>query len=202
LGGNLEVRGFLQGEKEVGRSLAELAELSNLELNWPVEYMRFTLIYEGPLRAASSGDPRRDEKHDIRRKLHPQLLDVWQTHPELGKETFKTQQLKRSGGTLGEDIALPLPKAPIRDFVFVLLVSATLWAVCELDVLFLRREPPGGVVNFGGDLDNRLKVLFDALRMPDKSSELPPDAVARESEKPFACLLESDKLITGFRVDR
>jgi hypothetical protein len=171
-----------------------------IELNSAVEYMRFTLTYEGPLHAEKDKDTRVREKHDIRRKLHPQILDVWLTHPELGEETFRTQTLIRSGQS-ARDIGLELPKATIRDFLFVPLVNDALWAVCELDILFLRREPPGSIVNFGGDLDNRLKVLFDALRMPEHESELPPNVTAAQSERPFACLLQSDKLITGFRVD-
>ena len=68
--------------------------------------------------------------------------------------------------------------------------------------MFLRREPIGNMVfNRGGDIDNRIKALFDALRMPEKPDELPDSAMPEDSEKPFFCLLESDRLITSFRIE-
>jgi len=42
------------------------------------------------------------------------------------------------------------------------LVRNSLGLVCGIRVLFLRREPPGRVYQ-GGDIDGRLKTLFDAL---------------------------------------
>jgi hypothetical protein len=36
--------------------------------------------------------------------------------------------------------------------------------ICRLAITFLRREDPGAVVH-GGDIDNRLNTLLDALRM-------------------------------------
>ena len=50
------------------------------DLPCPIEFMRLTLTYDGPLHSATNKDPRAAEKNDIRRKLHPQLHDVWLTH--------------------------------------------------------------------------------------------------------------------------
>jgi hypothetical protein len=73
-----------------------------------------------------------------------------------------------------------------------------------LNILFLRREEPGSVVTQGGDIDNRLKTLFDALRIPLTAGELPTGFAPGPDEKPFHCLLESDALITqvGVVTDR
>jgi hypothetical protein len=63
----------------------------------------------------------------------------------------------------------------------------------------LRRDHPGNLVSYGGDIDNRLKTLFDALRMPNTCDELagvPPEA----DEDPFYVLLEDDALITKVSV--
>lgn len=78
------------------------------------------------------------------------------------------------------------------------LTTKKLFLVCQLDNLFLRREEAGQLVRHGGDIDNRLKVLFDSLRVPDleQVTKLTPTA----TEDPFYCLLEDDSLITGFRV--
>jgi hypothetical protein len=56
--------------------------------------------------------------------------------------------------------------------------------VCALDILFLRRESPRSVVS-GGDIDNRLKVLLDALRMPKNCDEVKGFAAPDFSETPF-----------------
>jgi hypothetical protein len=64
---------------------------------------------------------------------------------------------------------------------------------CSLDVLFLRRDCPGGLVKHGGDIDNRIKVLFDALRVP-ATSEL-PDVSPSDDENPFYCVVQDDKYI-------
>jgi hypothetical protein len=71
---------------------------------------------------------------------------------------------------------------------------------CALDILFLRRDGPGALVKSGGDIDNRVKVLFDALRMPQTCDEVCGEKPAQD-EEPFYCLLEDDKLISSVRVD-
>jgi hypothetical protein len=58
--------------------------------------------------------------------------------------------------------------------------------------MFLRQEDPGELVLQGGDLDGRIKTLFDALRVPDVD--------LAQAKNPTYCLLESDTLIDGFRV--
>lgn len=73
-------------------------------------------------------------------------------------------------------------------FRFAPLINKYYGWVCDLDILFLRREEAGAIVN-GGDIDNRLKVLFDGLRIPENMEEVKdekPDA----DEDPFYCLLE------------
>jgi hypothetical protein len=71
--------------------------------------------------------------------------------------------------------------------------------VCQLDILFLRREKPGSIVH-GGDLDNRLKTLFDALRMPFDDSELGKVGPTSPDELLY-CLLEDDSLISRVSVE-
>ena len=49
----------------------------------------------------------------------------------------------------------------------------------------------------GGDLDNRIKTLCDALRMPDADVE----ARYPQAQDHTYCLLESDTLISGLEVE-
>ncbi len=48
----------------------------------------------------------------------------------------------------------------------------------------------------GGDLDNRIKTVFDALRIPKGLEEMD----GKVQEEPIYCLLEDDRLISEFRV--
>ncbi len=174
-------------------------EKRDIELNHPVDFMRLTLTYEGALHAASSGNTQMPEKHRIRRAFHRQLMDIWNDPPlsdSLNRWKILSRQQQLDPGpnlsTYGVDVGA---------YRCVPLVTKRLWAVCELDILFLRRESAGGIVNQAGDIDNRLKVLFDALRMPLDANELPASAEPDSTEMPFFCLLENDSLITAFRIE-
>jgi len=80
---------------------------------------------------------------------------------------------------------------------YVPLVIRPMEYVCELDIQCLRRENPGQIVH-GGDLDNRLKTLFDALRIPLHADHA-PTTTGNEITTCF-CLLEDDALITDLTV--
>jgi len=85
-------------------------------------------------------------------------------------------------------------------FTFAPLVTAEANVVAELDITMLRPEAPGGLITQGGDIDNRLKSLFDALSMPPQSGALPAGAVPRPDEVPLFCLLEDDNLVVKVAV--
>lgn len=172
---------------------------------WPDEEgsedMQFRLVYEGPLPSAGRGNPRMHEKHEIRRQLHPQLRELVTTHPKIShrlvpmdgwpeNESY-TDVIGRMFSRCGFKFA-PLIGADVR---FLGNVSA-----CALDILFLRRDAPGGLIKSGGDIDNRIKVLFDALRIPENCGELPVGQPPTADETPFFCLLQDDSLITQVAV--
>jgi hypothetical protein len=150
--------------------------------------MHFRLVYEGPLKA--NGSVR--HKQEIRRYLHGQLSVLWRQPPldgyhELLKETpaqGETSILQKLGA-----------------YAFAPLVCKKLRLIAELHIVFLRPEAPGSLITQGGDIDNRLKTLFDALRMPKVEVELPDDDLPRPGEAPFYCLLEDDNLITAVSVE-
>lgn len=165
--------------------------------DWPestegLEEVQFRLVYQGKLHAASPSETRVKEKHAIRKSLHRQLSELWKVrpflkhYPERDKRVFERfvrcgyrfVPLIGSGG--GPDIFRP----PVA---------------CALDILFLRRDHPGDLIRSGGDIDNRVKVLFDALRMPQDCNELGGETPA-PGEDPFFCLLEDDRLITEVKI--
>jgi hypothetical protein len=151
--------------------------------------MRFTLTYTGSLKA--SGRP--DHKHDLRKKFHSQLKVLWQQLPLADYKDWYENQ----------DPATPAKvnlNRKVGSFSFVPLVSPDLDLVCELQITMLRPEPPGALITKCGDIDNRLKTLFDSLRVPKNENELPKGLKGSPDEVPFFCLLEDDNLITAVSV--
>lgn len=164
--------------------------------------MRFTLVYDGLLPAQNSGDGRVRAKHDIRCQLHNQLQQLWDSREPL-RANLNAWRARRASGHIETEAIHALTPYVCGPFEFTPLVRSNLSLLCELDILFLRAEPPGSVftANEAGDLDNRLKVLFDALRVPKDAAELPPGATPTADHNPFLCLLEDDKLITAVRLE-
>lgn len=146
--------------------------------------MEFRLLYEGPLKSNGSAQ----QKHEIRTVFHPQLRNLIE-RPMMGG--FKDLHDKNT------EFAT---RIKVRGFTFVPLISEKLTHVAQLDITFLTPEEPGRAITSGGDLDNRLKTLLDALRAPKKDDEVPKTAEAADNENPFFCLLEDDALISGISI--
>lgn len=91
-----------------------------------------------------------------------------------------------------------LPYITVGQKHFLPLVRSSLHLSCEIDILFLRQQDPGALVSQGGDIDNRIKTLLDALRMPspDEENKYPTPA-----QGPVFCLMESDTLVSRLNID-
>jgi hypothetical protein len=76
---------------------------------------------------------------------------------------------------------------------FVPIITEEMDIRCSLDILFLRPSPPGRIIE-RADLDNRLKTLIDALKVPDTADGLPV------ADEPIYCLLSDDRLISEIKV--
>lgn len=170
-------------------------------------FMRFRLTYEGPLYASQpddcgfKGDRRGPNKHDIRKKLHPQLKRLWEITPFLkaGSGTGPDALITEETEEIDYRIETLSKVHSHYGWNFVPLISHSLKLFCGLDILFLRPEAPGSVIQ-SGDIDNRLKTLFDAFRVPlagERYDERRPE----HDEEPFFVLLEEDKLITKIAVE-
>jgi hypothetical protein len=158
--------------------------------------MRFRLVYEGSL--PSDGSPK--DKHAIRRQLHGQLKELWTQHEALKVISDHYEGMLPNANEPGWSPGIGLRQIASQHarcgFEFVPLVSSRFRLVCSIGILFLRRENPGAVVS-GGDIDNRLKTLFDGLCVPNCDQVVgEPEA----DEKPMFCLLEDDRLVTEVRV--
>lgn len=150
--------------------------------------MRFVLHYRGPLRA--NGSP--DHKHALREHFHGQLKALW-SQPPLSEHTKYLEPRKREG-----DYCLV---REVGGFSFVPLICAEMNAIAQLSVILLRPEQPGSLLTHGGDIDNRLKTLFDSLAMPRHLNAFPEGEGPTTDQIPhFYCLLEDDNLVTSVAV--
>lgn len=162
--------------------------------------MQFRLTYEG--RLASAGGHLSKHKHEIRKVFHRQLKSFWDFNPffKIDKpwvyspprgdfEKFPDSRKEQLGGLFNR-----------CGYKFVPIVSDDLCVFCSLDILFLRPDPPGELL-LSGDIDNRIKTLIDALRMPANTSELGGYDTPDEDEALFFVLLEDDRLVTKLSVE-
>ena len=154
--------------------------------------MEFRLVYQGPLPANGNAD----DKQKLRRFFHPQLRTLWDQLP--------LSEIRNSGAplgaTVGPEVSLRTLIRPFGGFNFVPLINQQLTLIAELDVMFLRPQEPGAILRHAGDIDNRMKTLLDALRMPSSVGELPAGDVPKVDENPFHCLLEDDALVTSLSI--
>jgi hypothetical protein len=161
--------------------------------------MEFRLTYSGALKAHRDDKrlARTQHVHDIRQQFHSQLKELWATHPVLCGESITVL----TGGPTN----LPSMREVFKQdgFNWLPMVTEKNGLICKLDILMLRSGPPGKALY---DVDNRLKTLFDALRMAKESQELGASKnqgqqiFPRLDEDPFYVLLEDDKLITHVAV--
>jgi len=172
-------------------------------------WMEFRLTYRGPLRtmqedpAPGQPDRRSGHKHTIRREFHRQLRRLWSDTPFLatGERSGPGAILEETGSDIVDYRAAVLAeKHKHLQFKLVPLVTAELKLLCGLDILFLRPDLPRRIL-WAGDIDNRLKTLFDALRKPSPEEFQPYQYPPAPDEAPFYCLLEDDRLITKVAVE-
>jgi hypothetical protein len=168
--------------------------------------------YEGQLLAAR-GDPRDGQvdrrashKHAIRQAFHGQLKHLWQTRRWLSEATMPWSMFDVQRGDPTREGDYYEDKKPLAeglaklhrvgDFGFVPLVCEQFKVLCGVKLLLLRRDTPGGILD-ARDLDNRLKIIFDALRMPRALNEFSVEG----TPDPMFVLLQDDSLISSVQIE-
>jgi hypothetical protein len=135
----------------------------------------------------SNGGP--SIKHAIRLEFHAQLALLWNQLPLSEHKWFLDR--KRHECSIVE----------IDGVEFAPLVTSKLNLIARLSLLVLRPSQPGQLIGHGGDLDNRLKTLFDALTLP-QLNQLPQGWKANlPASTPIFVLLEDDALVTELAVE-
>jgi hypothetical protein len=177
--------------------------------------MKFTLTYDGDLPSTGNSSRKVAKKWDVKKHFDPQLRELWSVHPAL-RELRSRSIWPKSGGWFIENhhsVEIVGSNAPVKqnkydidlleclkcgERTFLPLVRSSLLLTCGLRILFLRKEIPGKLYQ-GGDLDNRVKTLLDALCAPKY-----PELVVKDDTEisdPIYCLLEDDSLISSLSVD-
>jgi hypothetical protein len=162
------------------------------------ELMKFRLTYEGLLESRANAQA----KHGLRKRFHSQIKRLWEVNPGL---VAAERAVLPESGPIIENEPLWANMARQREFArngynFLPLCLERLHLSVSLDILFLRQGRPGSVI-LRGDIDNRLKTLFDGLRMPRDKSELGGFINPDPDEEPFFVLLEDDSQITQVSVE-
>ncbi len=180
--------------------------------------VQFRLTYTGDLPSAN-GKGRTGYKHRLRKHFHKQLKELWKLHPNLREqsERWYFKETNPDGETVIAQLDPPafMRTEKVKTWVdhiaddhqrcgtkFVPLVSKKGGFTCSLDILLMRRDNPGSPIvhgSDGGDLDNRIKILFDGLRMPETVTDLGGLSIEQD-ESPFFCLLEDDRLVSNLSV--
>jgi hypothetical protein len=170
--------------------------------------VEFVLQFHGVLPASSRSDPRTQEKHEIRKSLRPQLTALWRLdanlQAEFDRRGFPRFELRNGKLEPLDNKAVEYANhyaAHVGHHWFVPLITKHNGLCCHLDIKFLRRGQPGDLVKASGDIDNRIKTLFDALRMPQTVEECGGEAGDPDDLSYFYCVLEDDALITRVTVD-
>jgi hypothetical protein len=173
--------------------------------------MRFHLVYSGALRASASSSKPQDVAA-IRRELSPQIENLWKTHHAL-QMLAATGAIPLTGTVFASNVPMTarqmaqskpshyrdcLTAMAVGEKQYFPLVRKSLDLNCELQILFLRQQDPGDLISQGGDIDNRVKTLLDALRLPSKEEQ---DRAGLFEEPVLYCLMESDTLVSRLDVD-
>lgn len=174
--------------------------------DWNSDCVEFRLTYAGQLLASGNERPgaeagRARHKQEIRKVFLTQLKRLWNITPSL-KSMLDTPaeiiSVNRTDRTTRQ-AALP-ERYRCGNYRLLPLVTKDLGLFVGIDVLFLRPDPPGVLIR-SGDIDNRLKTLFDALRMPGPDSNELGGLEPASDENPFYCLLEDDRLISKVSIE-
>jgi hypothetical protein len=165
--------------------------------------MDITLVYRKDLPAAQNNDKRTLEKHRMRLLFSEQLRRVWEENPIL----YVARGGNCADGTFDgyrvTDVVRERQFGQCR--VKGVWCAFTAWPLvmhfngltCHVDITLASRKAPGSIVN-DGDLDNRLKIIFDALRLPRGPKEV-PGSFNEEAE--LFTLLEDDSLISKVSIE-
>ena len=176
--------------------------------------MKFRLTYSGSVKS-SGNKPKPGNKHELRLAFHEQLSVLWKVNPvlsELSQHESPTLERAISGdfvAALDEALSDDLhpQKYPYSELLqkkhkrhgvnWHPLVTTENNLLCELSILLLRPNDGKSVIQ-GGDIDGRVKTIFDSLCIPENGDVLSKFPMHKGV---FYTLLSDDTLISKVSVE-
>lgn len=195
-----------------------------VERDWPYDARDIVgdavvidLTYRGSLPSRNRpGKQRSEAKDEMRHQFSEQLWEAAKRHHRLLSDVDVSHNAVRRKSRLVPSLgpnaltAGPIPSVEHQGRWFSAIVTVERELVCHLDIVLLRRQRSAGQIVYGGDLDNSLKVILDALRVPQHDNEtrpapiqfrkgyVPPKSI---KARPWSlCLLEDNSLITKLSI--
>ena len=144
--------------------------------------MEFTLYYKGKLK--SNGNTK--EKQRIRNYFSNQIKKLWDQEPLINFKQFlddETDAFSRQ----------------IKGVKFSSIINNEFHYVADIDIVLLHNEPIYKMIKNGGDIDNRIKTLLDALKMPSRD-EFPVMLRENNENDRIFCLLHDDSLVSSLKI--
>jgi hypothetical protein len=159
------------------------------------------LTYRGPLPTCSRTDSRAVEKATLRQHFSIQLERHWQQNKSLSDKldslmepaTIEKGRFLKPVSLISNFYRIYLELGSCR---FIPLIARLQRELCDLEIRWLRNEAPGAIY-CSGDIDGRLKTLFDALRIPHDEKEA---ILSRQNKASCFCLLEDDSMIRNLTI--
>lgn len=171
--------------------------------------MRFSLKYEGPLKSSNSRKTHVIDKNRLRWYFSDQLERL------IERGNFsrlpvneKYRAIREREGRRVEDSGIKIDFTKISGATlgkvwYFAAIDPSFEVACSLNVRMDRPERPGHLFETSGentgDLDNRFKTLFDALRMPHSKDEARPNEKT-PSKNYCVCLFEDDSMVSNLIV--
>ena len=160
-------------------------------------FVIFQLVFKDEI-PSNGNRHQRDTKQGIRQAFHVYLRNVWKNEKLLSKFLdgglpTVPYPVKRSAP---DDDKHPFYRAELCGFSWVPLVTKRNRLRVDLEIEILGDSPR--VLKPSGDIDNRLKVILDGLRMVRQPSEIESDSHGKGSD--LFVLLEDDSLIRNLEV--
>ena len=133
----------------------------------------------------------------IREYFHPQIKRLWDIAPILKDPDSRSQTfIANSHGytSINKEQLIIVSNPEGATQKYLPLVCEQHGLTCSLDILLLRHGDERNAL-VSGDIDNRVKTLIDALRMP-VNGEVRGDG----KENPLYCLMSNDSLVSSVKV--
>ena len=146
-------------------------------------------------------------KQVLRHQFHGQLKMLWDTTSELAGLRDRGLPIGRAKS---KGITFDYPghgsshyRGALKghdEYEFIPLVTYRCGWECAIDVRFLIRQDRINTLNPEiGDADKRVRILLDALRIPQDDKEV--DWTVESLPSPLYCLLEDDSIISRMTVE-